>query len=252
MRLHAEPFALGDGPDACLVLHGLTGTPAEVRPLGEALAKNGFRAVGPLLPGHGTSPEDLFVTTRADVVRAAREALLGLRGAKRLYLCGLSMGALLTIELASRSWLAEGLPEIQAIALMAPAVKFEGTTWIFAEILGRLPALSILIPKGKRDIQAGETEPSAYDRVPMRWGRELRLLSDEAMKLAPRVRTPVLILHGAHDQTASLAGAKLLARSLGSLRPPELKVLQQSGHVLPLDVQSAEVCNDVVQFFRGS
>jgi carboxylesterase len=252
MRLHAQPFALGDGPDACLVLHGLTGTPAEVRPVGEALAASGFRAVGPLLPGHGTTPDELFAVTRADMIRAAREALSSLRGARKIFVCGLSMGALLSIELASQSWQAEGLPEISAVALMAPAVKFEGTTRIFTEVLGRLPALPVLIPKGRRDIQRGETEPSAYDRVPMCWGRELRLLSNEAMTLAPRVRAPALVLHGALDKTASLSGAKLLVRTLGSTKLRELEVLQLSGHVLPLDVQSAEVCGEIVRFFQGT
>jgi carboxylesterase len=252
MRLHAEPFALGDGPDACLVLHGLTGTPAEVRPIGEALARAGFRAVGPLLPGHGGSPEDLYTTTRADLINAARAALLGLRGARRLFLCGLSMGALLTIELASRSWIGEGLPDFAAIALLAPAAKFSGTSWVFTEVIGRLPALPILIPKGKRDLTEPEQTPSAYDRVPMRWGRELRLLSEEAGRLAPRVRAPALILLGGRDGTTSQSGARHLARSLGSARPAEIRVLPRSGHVLPLDVESAEVCSDVVGFFQGA
>src|SRR5216684_2037716 len=80
----AAPFSLGEGDDACLLLHGLTGAPAEVRPVGEALARAGFRAVGPLLPGHGTSPQDLEAVTRSDMLDAAREALLSLRGARRL------------------------------------------------------------------------------------------------------------------------------------------------------------------------
>src|SRR3954451_19377030 len=97
----ADPFSLGEGDVACLLLHGLTGSPAEVRPVGEALAQAGFRAVGPLLPGHGTTPEDLYLVSRADLLAAAESALLGLRGARRLFLCGLSAGALLSIELAA-------------------------------------------------------------------------------------------------------------------------------------------------------
>jgi esterase/lipase len=30
-----------------------------------------------------------------------------------------------------------------------------------------------------------------------------------------------------------------------------VRILQQSGHVLPLDVESGEVCSAVVQFFQG-
>src|SRR5438445_12307653 len=81
----AAPFSLGDGEDACLLLHGLTGSPAEVRPVGEALARAGFRALGPLLPGHGTSPADLAPVTRSDLLDAPREALLSLPAARRAY-----------------------------------------------------------------------------------------------------------------------------------------------------------------------
>src|SRR5260370_23781952 len=143
----ADPFALGDGPDACLLLHGLTGSPAEVRPIGEALAQAGLRAVGPILPGHGTTPEDLYIVTRADLLAAARSALLDLRGARRIYLCGLSAGALLAIHLAAQSWLREGLPEICAVAFLAPAIEVGRATWSFAHGLGRPPAFALLLGK---------------------------------------------------------------------------------------------------------
>jgi carboxylesterase len=45
-------FALpGAGRGAALCLHGLTGTPYQVRPIGEALAAAGIAAIGPALPG---------------------------------------------------------------------------------------------------------------------------------------------------------------------------------------------------------
>src|SRR2546428_5976498 len=119
MSSPADPFALGDGPDACLLLHGLTGSPAEVRPVGEALAAAGFRAFGPLLPGHGTRPDDLDVITRAEMIEAARNAFLSLKGSRRVYLCGLSMGALLAIHLAAKSWVRGGGPGLSALAPLA-------------------------------------------------------------------------------------------------------------------------------------
>src|SRR5436305_13762407 len=94
----ADPFSLGEGDVACLLLHGLTGSPAEVRPVGEALAAAGFHAVGPLLPGHGTTPEDLDTTTRGDLLQPAEPALLSLQGARRVFLCGLPSGGLRAIH----------------------------------------------------------------------------------------------------------------------------------------------------------
>jgi carboxylesterase len=252
MSRPADPFALGAGPDACLLLHGLTGAPSEMRPVGEALAAAGFRAVGPLLPGHGTKPEDLDSVTRFELLDAARSALLSLRGARQVFLCGLSAGALLSIHLAARGWAREGLPRIPAIALLAPAIEFRGSTWVFTQLVGRLPVLPLVIGKGGRDLQQQAPPPRAegsYDGIPLRWGRELRLLSAEALALAPRVRAPALILQGALDSTVSPAGSRRLASKLASASV-DFQLFQRSGHVLPLDVEQAEVCSAVVKFFQ--
>ena len=68
------PFKLGDfggsGP-AVLCLHGLTGTPWEVRLPAEALAEAGFACLGPLLAGHGTHPRELSGVTGRDWLAAA-------------------------------------------------------------------------------------------------------------------------------------------------------------------------------------
>lgn len=251
MSSAVDPFALGDGPDACLLLHGLTGSPAEMRPVGEALAVAGFRAVGPLLPGHGTIPEDLDVVTRGEMLDAARNALLSLKGSRRVYLCGLSMGALLAIHLAAKSWVREGLPDLSALALLAPAIEFRGASWLFTEVLGRLPAIPWILEKGARDIRnPGPAADGRYSAVPMRWGADLRVLSHEALKLAHRVHAPALILQGALDRTVSPSGARRLARQLASAKV-ELHILPGSGHVLPLDAEWVEVCSRVVRFFQG-
>jgi len=75
-------------------------------------------------------------------------------------------------------------------------------------------------------------------------------LSQEAQKLAPRVRAPALLLHGSLDRTSAPAGSRKLARLLGSPRV-DLRLLPHSGHVLPLDAEAAEVCRNVVSFFQG-
>jgi len=244
-----EAFDLGGGQDVCLLLHGLTGSPAEVRPVGEALARAGMRSVGPLLPGHGTRPEDLFGKTRLDLVQAAEDALRAVTGARLVYLCGLSAGALLAIHLAART------RGIQAVALLAPAVAFSHSSWLFAEVLGRLPlAPRVLLPKGARDVAVvddRERVAQAYTAVPLSWGRELRLLAASAREVAPEVRAPALILSGGRDRTVSLAGARTLAVRLGSPKPVRTRVFPRSGHLLPLDQDSAEVCDEVVRFFVG-
>jgi pimeloyl-ACP methyl ester carboxylesterase len=128
--------------------------------------------------------------------------------------------------------------------------------------------LPILLDKGARDLGGSASRRSAavtiapgepderegsdgsYTAIPMRWGAELRALSHEAQKLAPRVRAPALLLHGALDRTSAPSGSRKLARMLSSSQV-EVRILPHSGHLLPLDVESAEVCRSIVSFFQG-
>ena len=53
----AEPFRFEGNEFEVLTSHGFTGTTQSVRPLGEALAEEGFTVMRPRLEGHGTSIE---------------------------------------------------------------------------------------------------------------------------------------------------------------------------------------------------
>ncbi|HWU87850.1 MAG TPA: alpha/beta fold hydrolase, partial [Kofleriaceae bacterium] len=86
----------GDDDLGVVLVHGFTGTPFEIRPLGELLHRDGFTVHAPLLPGHGTSIDDLDRTTWrdwADAVERAADAM-GRRCA-RVAVVGQSLGGLL-------------------------------------------------------------------------------------------------------------------------------------------------------------
>src|SRR4051812_37684120 len=92
-----EPEGAGPVRGAVLLLHGFTGSPWEVRPLGESLAARGYHAFAPRLPGHGTSPEAMLYVTHLDWEREAERALHALQRFERVFVAGLSMGSLLAL-----------------------------------------------------------------------------------------------------------------------------------------------------------
>src|SRR5215469_2208865 len=95
------PFDFAGDRRGVLLLHGFTGTPFEVRPLGERLARRGLTIVGPVVPGHCTSARSLEGTTWHDWEAGATAALDGLRArCDRVAVAGLSMGGLLAARLA--------------------------------------------------------------------------------------------------------------------------------------------------------
>ena len=67
LRPDAASLAAGvQAGAAALCLHGLTGTPYEVRPIAEALVARGVRAKGIWMAGHNGTVEDLARTKYAE------------------------------------------------------------------------------------------------------------------------------------------------------------------------------------------
>src|SRR2546421_3763826 len=114
----AEPWSAQGGPDGALVLHGFTGNPQSMRGLAEALAGAGLAVELPLLPGHGTSIEDMLPTRWTDWSTAAEDAYADLAGrSRRLVVAGLSMGGALAV------WLAARHPELAGVVAINPFIE---------------------------------------------------------------------------------------------------------------------------------
>ena len=97
------PFTLSGGDVGVLLIHGFTGSPAEMRPLGRFLHGRGLTVAAPLLPGHGTTPADLNRCRWQDWLACAEIALAELQAQCRaVFVAGLSLGALLTLTLAGQ------------------------------------------------------------------------------------------------------------------------------------------------------
>src|SRR4051794_38223860 len=96
----AEAFEYSGRPDVgVLLVHGFTGSPFEMRPVGKALAASGIGSIGVLLRGHGTHPDDMIDFRYPDWiadVEAGLERLLERHD--RAVIVGLSMGGTLTLN----------------------------------------------------------------------------------------------------------------------------------------------------------
>ena len=96
-----QPFFYEGNDTGVLLIHGFTGTCGQMRPLGEALRGAGYTVMAPLLPGHGTSLEDMSRTSGGDWLHCVRDAYVSLeKMVERVVVCGLSMGGTLATILA--------------------------------------------------------------------------------------------------------------------------------------------------------
>jgi carboxylesterase len=227
------PFDLpGRGRAAALCLHGLTGTPYEVRPLAEAFSRAGIRALGPALPGHNRTPAELARIAHGEWLDAGREHLRSLRSRhERVFVVGVSLGGLLGLALAAEE--------------PVDAVVVVGTPLRFSRMLGALiPLLAPFVPYAKKRGGSDIREPGArsrhpsYDVMPLASVQELIRLQHLVRRRLSRVKAPILIAHGAHDRTARPSDARTILESVASAER-ELLVLEASAHVATVDHDGA-------------
>jgi carboxylesterase len=234
---------LPGGPDAALVLHGLTGSTVEVRPLVERLHAAGLRVLAPSMAGHGGATAGLRGVPWSAWVAQAERDLARLAGARRTFVVGLSMGAMVACALA------DAHPERAAgLVLLAPALQL---TWPgrLGAWLGKLPLLrEVIVAKRASDVRAPVPGRPIFglDGIPLSAVTELARLERSVDALLPRLRAPALVVAGAHDRTVTVRGARRLAARLAG--PVELVVLPESGHLVLLDQERERCVEEAIRF----
>jgi carboxylesterase len=229
----AEPFSAKGGPIGIVVLHGYTGNPDSMRPLAAALAAAGHAVELPLLPGHGTSVEDLMSTSWSDWSSVAEASYDDLAGrCERVVVAGLSMGGSLAI------WLAERHPEIAGIIVVNPLVDPPATS--FREMLrAMVDAGAASVPSIGSDIAKQGAVESAYEATPIEPMLSMFAAVDEIAAGLGQLRCPVLLLSSRNDHVVPSESGDLLAERAGG--PVERVWLERSFHVATLDFDAGEL-----------
>ncbi len=238
----AEPFAFEGNDTGVLVIHGFTGSTQSMRYLGEGLHKRfGFSVIGPRLPGHGTSPDDMETTGYLDWVGEAEGALRELaRRKKRVFVTGLSMGGALTLNLAARC------PDI--VGAIAPIAAPAGIlSDAIADVLSLNPPPK-RIPGIGSDIKAAGVKELAYEETPVACLREISVLISLTRDLLHRIVCPALVIQSREDHIVPAANAMEIVKAI---RGDDIRLLwlNNSYHVATLDNDKDLILERVGGFF---
>jgi carboxylesterase len=227
-----------------LALHGFAGTPFEVELVVEAAASAGVGALAPVLPGHGTRVEDLARTRFGDWADGA-EAALDRLGDEPSIVAGLSLGSLLSLELAlRRPHAVRGLVLLaNAVWLTAPFPSW--ALWVAEQL--RCP--DFLSPKSAPDIRDFDSRQShvGYKANPVHAAMDVRRSGARLAARLHEIRCPVLILHGAKDRVCPVANAWRVAERLGS-DDCRVVVLPRSAHIITRDLERETVRDEMRRF----
>ncbi len=262
--MKSSEFLLPGGRDGILLIHGLTGTPAEMRFVGKGLNRAGFTVLGMQLAGHCGTEADLLATGWRDWYASVREAADRLSTqVDRLFVGGLSMGALLALKLA-----VDRPAQVQGIALYGTTFAYDGWT------IPPIARLSFLLPLAMRlgigrkrrfmekppygikcervrqriagSMLSGDSAAGGLAGNPWPSLAEFHTLSKRVRRQLGEVRAPCLVVHSSNDDVASVRNAQLVERKLAQV---ETLLLYNSYHMVTVDQEHREVAARSADFF---
>ncbi len=255
----------GDSGKGVMLIHGLTGAPQEMKPVGRVLHKQGFSLYGPMLAGHGGTEADLLKTDWRDWVDSMKEAYLDFaREVDEVYVAGICAGGAIGLSLCAE------FPEIKGAGVYSILFEYDG--WNMPKItlgapviqaVANLPGLRSLsfvqpFPYGFKDERLRELAssalesliPGALERMPLGCMYQLYRLARHVEKVGPSIQAPVLIAHAREDDMANLKNAYRLQAALGG--PSEVVVMEDSYHMIHVDREHVRLAELTAGFFGGA
>ena len=234
-----------------LLVHGLGGTPVELKSVAKGMNAAGYTVLCCQLAGHCGSDEDLKNSRLEQWVASVEAGLARLRETCGIVLAGgLSMGALMALNLAHSK-----PDEVQGLLLFAPTLRHDGWAIPWYSFL-----LDVLIdtpigtrwqfveshPYGLKDervrnivlraMRSGNSAEGGIEGTPSQSVKQFWQLIKRVKALLPQVKTPAFIVHAREDDISSLKRNTFVLQSrLGGL--VETLVLDDSYHIVTLDRQ---------------
>ncbi|MCL6634594.1 MAG: alpha/beta fold hydrolase [Peptococcaceae bacterium] len=237
-----KPFFLPGGETGCLLIHGFTGTPAEMRQMGDYLHARGCTVMGVRLAGHGTRPSDLRGKTWRDWVGSAAAGLADLRAkCSRVYTVGLSMGGTISLYLAAFDRV-DG-----AIAICAPV--YLDLKLYLARPLKYLFNFKNEVTRNIKD-PAARSGHLAYTGAPPGAVIQLLALLRSARSGLGRITAPVLLFQAEDDCIVPRENAPFIYQRVVKSTKKELIWLKNSGHMATIDHDKAVVFSETLRFIR--
>lgn len=239
-----SPFRSAAGPHGrrtgVVLSHGFTGSPHGLRAWAEALAEAGFAVRMPLLPGHGTTWQDLSRTRWQQWHDALDHGWLELDAeCDQVFAAGLSMGGALALRVAATR-------PVAGVILVNPALVVDD---VRAPLAGILKLVMKSTPAIANDILKPGMDEAAYARTPVAAAHEMNKMFKDTVRRLPRIGAPVRVYRSTRDHVVSDASIRVLRRGL-THAPLELVPLENSYHVATLDHDAEQIFQGSVDFIR--
>lgn len=253
----AEPFFLpapstSSGQTGCLLIHGFTGTPKEMRWMGEYLNQHGLTCLGIRLAGHATRPKDMIRSRWTDWTASVEDGYSLLRNSvDKIFLIGLSMGGVLSLFMSTRlEAYPEGIKGVVAISTPYHLPQEPPGWWIrFMSYFKPFLRKDRKSPGSDWFDKGAYKDHVSYPLNPVRSAVELKLLLEKMRAALPKINVPVLLIHSKDDRYVLPENLEHIYADIHVSDKTKLYVTE-SGHVVTRDAARHQVFEAALNFIR--
>lgn len=232
-----------------LLVHGFTGAPPSMRPWGEFLLSKGYTVRVPLLPGHGTKPEDLNKVKWQEwpaKVQSELEELL--KACDQVFICGLSMGGAATLFVA-----AENNDRLSGIILVNPVINRSSAALSLLPLWAKylLAKMVKMRPSVGNDIKRPGITEHGYDATASTGAYELFKMLKETRSKLKKITIPLQLFHSVQDHTLPVCNTEIIMAEIGSSSKSRIELVN-SYHVATLDYDQELIYQNSLAFIQAN
>jgi carboxylesterase len=236
-----KPFFFEGGKRAVLMLHGFTGSSADVRMMGRFLQKKGYTCHAPQYKGHAVPPEELVHTGPddwwEDVIGGYNH--LKEKGYDEIAVVGLSLGGVFSLKLATEQPVKAVVPMCAPMYIKSEEVMYKGVCEYAEEYKKR----------EQKSPEQIEQEMEEFKKTPMNTLKELQELLKSVRNSVDLVYAPTFVVQARHDEMINTDSANIIYNEVESEKK-DLKWYENSTHVITLDKEKEQLHEDVYAFLE--
>jgi carboxylesterase len=242
-----QPFYLEGTPregstHGVLLLHGFTGTVAHLRPIADALHREGFTVMGINLPGHACTMDEMAACTWMEWLNAAKDAFWRLKEkCDHVSVVGLSMGGCLALILGEQM-------HPTAIAPISAPMGTQLPLWLATLVRPVLPTIWWK-PRKEAAIPVDKRYDYGYSGFRSSSARHLSRLIRMSRRDLHAVTCPVLVVQSHADDAITPDSANVILQGISSHRKGTLW-LEDVPHVCTITREADHIAAALGKHFR--
>ena len=230
-----------------LLCHGFKSSPREMDKIAEFLNNSNVSTYSLRLKGHGTSPEEMKKQTGQEWILShyfASEAML--RVCKKVFVCGFSMGGLLSLINATRF-------NYQGLISVSAPLKITDYKFYLAGVANELTSAFKMFNKNAKDFILIEPEHPQinYKKTYFSSLKELNAIIKLAKERLSLVQIPSLIIQGTKDDIVSSDSRNIIFNEIKSANKELFDYNNSKGHVIVLEENNTELLSKILNFVQN-